>query len=232
MTNKFFYICCIISLLLHIATIQIFLSRKAAFKKKSTEPMEVVYKKINPSQLQKAKSEPAQAVKVLKNKMETPLKGVDILTKKDSLKSTISQEPFDVSKFSGKLHSEKKQAPKILLSDHGPKITIPLLKTEKITNPQYLNYNDRIRQKIRQRAYQYANDPDFQKGEVYLTFVLESNGDLKETKIVNNKTFANDYLRRVGLKSIEESSPYPPFPKDFNYPELTFNVVISFELTK
>ena len=37
-------------------------------------------------------------------------------------------------------------------------------------------------------------------------------------------------MKNVGLRSIQESSPFSPFPKDLSYPELTFNVVISFEV--
>jgi len=34
------------------------------------------------------------------------------------------------------------------------------------------------------------------------------------------------------LRSIKDANPFPPFPKDLNYPELTFNVVISFEVNE
>jgi hypothetical protein len=33
----------------------------------------------------------------------------------------------------------------------------------------------------------------------------------------------------VGVKSVQEAGPFPPFPQDLNYPELTFNVSISFQ---
>jgi hypothetical protein len=74
-----------------------------------------------------------------------------------------------------------------------------------------------------------VNHPDFEAGKVYLTFVLASNGALQQLQIIENKTFANDYLRTIALKSIKESNPFPPFPKDFDYPEFTFNLLISFQ---
>lgn len=211
-------------------TIQILSAKNRAIRKEAVKQMEVVYEDSQPLKPKPIKVETPQEVKVLKKDMEKPLHKVDILKKNESFKSALKQESYDASKLLDRADLDKKQLPQITKLDHGPKITIPLLETEKITNPQYLSYNDRIRQKIKQRAYHYVNDPDFEKGEVYLTFVLLSNGDLKETKVINSKTLANNYLRRVGLKSIEESSPFPPFPKDFNYPELTFNVVISFEV--
>jgi len=104
------------------------------------------------------------------------------------------------------------------------------LKSEKITNPKYINYHEVIRSKIKNRAYFYVNDPQFESGEVYLTFVLNSDGHLSRIKIIDEKTRANSYLRSVGLRSIKESSPFPTFPSDLAYPELSFNVIISFEV--
>jgi hypothetical protein len=74
-----------------------------------------------------------------------------------------------------------------------------------------------------------VNHPDFQAGEVYVTFVLESSGILKKVKIIEEKTAANSYLRNVALRSIMESNPFPPFPKGFDYPEFTFNLLITFQ---
>ena len=75
----------------------------------------------------------------------------------------------------------------------------------------------------------YLNDPQFVTGEVYLTFILLSNGTLRDVKIIDEKTTANAYLRNLGLRSIKESNPFPSFPGDLTYPELTFSVVIAFE---
>lgn len=110
-------------------------------------------------------------------------------------------------------------------------ISVPVVASQKITNPKYVGYNDRIRDKIRNRAYFYIDDPKFQAGEVYLTFVVTADGNLKDLQIINDRSRANDYLRSVGLRSVKESSPFPPFPPDLQYPELSFNVVISFEVS-
>ncbi len=110
-------------------------------------------------------------------------------------------------------------------------ISLPVLTAQKITNPQYLSYNDRIRDKIRNRAYFYIDDPKFEAGEVYMTFVVSSDGNLKDLQVINERSRANEYLREVGLRSIRESSPFPAFPPELRYPELSFNVVISFEVS-
>ncbi|MCB9772556.1 MAG: hypothetical protein H6754_08415 [Candidatus Omnitrophica bacterium] len=110
-------------------------------------------------------------------------------------------------------------------------ITVPRVASQKITNPKYVGYNDRIRDKIRNRAYFYIDDPKFEAGEIYLTFVVTADGNLKDLQIINERSRANDYLRSVGLRSVKESSPFPPFPSDLQYPELSFNVIISFEVS-
>ena len=81
---------------------------------------------------------------------------------------------------------------------------------------------------IKKRAY--ANFSKVETGEVYMTFVVLSDGRLKQVQLIEEKTAAQDYLRQVSLKSVEECNPFPRFPPDLTYPELSFNVVISFEL--
>ena len=107
-------------------------------------------------------------------------------------------------------------------------VSVPVLQSEKINNPTYANYYSLVRGRIRQRAY--FNYSEYYAGEVYLTFILTSDGAVKELKIIEERTTAGQYLRTIGLKSIKEANPFPPFPKDLRYPELTFNVVISFQV--
>lgn len=150
-----------------------------------------------------------------------------VLVRKDPAYSSVVK---GMTKQSVNLKIHKKQLFRIPMLEGKRHISVPLLKSEKITNPKYLNYHDRVRNKIKNRAYFYVDDPQFQAGEVYLTFVLLSNGTLKKIKIIDDKTQANNYLRSVGLRSIKESSPFPAFPLDLKYPELSFHVVISFEV--
>lgn len=134
----------------------------------------------------------------------------------------------DLSKLNGeKLFTDKKplQLPEAQMKHS---VSIPVFKVEKINNPFYQNYYQSIRSVIRERAY--ANYSELGSGEVYLTFVILSDGRLKIVKLIPEKTTANDHLQKISLKSIQESNPFPPFPKDLTYPELTFNIVIAFEL--
>lgn len=107
-------------------------------------------------------------------------------------------------------------------------ITLPAVETEKITNPSYLNYYQFVREKIRRAAYQ--NYGRSQEGEVYLSFIVLKEGSLKDVRLVEQKSSLNPYLRGVALKSIKDASPFPVFPRDLDYPQLSFNVIISFQI--
>lgn len=106
-------------------------------------------------------------------------------------------------------------------------VAVPMLKSEKINTPSYVTYYQIVRDRIRDRAY--TNYTKLSVGEVYLTFIIRSDGALMELQILPEKTTANEFLNDVGVKSVKEAGPFPPFPQDLNYPELTFNVSISFQ---
>ena len=111
-------------------------------------------------------------------------------------------------------------------------VKIPVLNSDKgmEMGARYMSYHEQIRDKIRNRANFYVNDSNFASGEVYLTFIVSSDGDLMQVKVIHEKTRANAYVRSVGLRSIKEAAPFPRFSRDLDYPELTFNVLISFEV--
>jgi len=108
------------------------------------------------------------------------------------------------------------------------KITLPPIGTDKVNNPSYISYYQIVREKIRRAAYQ--NYSRVEVGEVYLAFVISLDGSLKEVRLVEEKSSPSPYLRETALKSIKEASPFPNFPKELDYPQLSFNVVISFEI--
>ncbi len=164
-----------------------------------------------------------------KNEEIKTLKKEKLTDDKVLLKKTATNSP--VIKEVNKLSSQISLTNKPVQLDRLPverRITIPPLKSEKINNPFYLNYYQLVRTKIRNEAYR--NYVDSESGQVYLTFVLLADGTLKQLKLIEEKTSAQSNLRNIGLKSIRESNPFPPFPPDLKYPELSFNVEISFEL--
>jgi len=223
METRIFHYSLIVSCLIHIVLLgSMFLSNLRSVEELKKK-IEVVYY----TALEKKEEKPARGPDVQRIKERPSAHVPDILTKKTTSPLAglrdFADKPVNMDVY--------QKAPSTVPALQGKRsVSVPVLHSDKITNPKYINYNDQIRNKIENRAYFYADSPDFQSGEVYLTFVLLANGQLRETKIIESKTRANDYLKTIGLRSIKESSPFPPFPKDLNYPELTFNVIISFEV--
>jgi TonB family protein len=108
------------------------------------------------------------------------------------------------------------------------KITLPPVDMEKMNNPSYVSYYQFVREKIRRAAYQ--NYSRSETGEVYMAFVISSTGILRDVRLIEDKSSTNYYLRETALRSIRDASPFPLFPKELDYPQLSFNVIISFEI--
>lgn len=108
------------------------------------------------------------------------------------------------------------------------KIALTPLELNKITNPSYISYYQIVREKIRRCAYQNYTSQD--TGEVYISFVIGADGNLTKSKVIDEKSTLNNYLKEIAIKSLQGASAFPTFPKDLDYPELTFNVIISFEI--
>jgi len=108
------------------------------------------------------------------------------------------------------------------------KVTLPAVDLAKIGNPSYISYYQIVREKIRRSAYQNYNRSD--TGEVYITFVISNAGYLDDARLVEEKTQAADYLKETALASVRNAAPFPRFPKELDYSQLSFNVVISFEV--
>ena len=108
------------------------------------------------------------------------------------------------------------------------KITLPPIDMNKINSPSYISYYQIVREKIRRAAYQ--NYSRIEVGEAYVSFIITTDGALKDVRLVGEKSSLSPYLREIALKSIREATPFPNFPKELDYPQLSFNVIISFEI--
>ena len=108
------------------------------------------------------------------------------------------------------------------------KITLPPIDMDKINNPSYISYYQIVREKIRRAAYQ--NYTRTETGEVYLSFIISNDGYLKDVRLAEEKSSPGPYLKEIALRSIRDASPFPNFPKELDYPQLSFNVIISFEV--
>ncbi|MDD5409622.1 MAG: hypothetical protein PHC71_05995 [Candidatus Omnitrophica bacterium] len=108
------------------------------------------------------------------------------------------------------------------------KITLPEIEMARINNPSYISYYQIVREKIRRSAYQ--NYTHNETGEVCISFIISKEGYLKVFHLIEAKTSASDYLKAIALRSVKDASPFPDFPKELDYPQLSFNIIISFEI--
>ena len=216
-----FAIALIVSCSLHALFLTRFALSSIRYSKKDRKQIEVVYTQVVPEkETAKEKQEPKE-VRSLKQKK---LQDSRLLLKKNPTGSPVLKDEKALSQ-------DVKMTDKPASFDRIPverRISVPPVKSGKINNPLYLNYYQLVRSRIKDQAYR--NYTEYTSGEVYLTFVLLSDGTLKQLKLIEEKTSAEDNLRQIGMKSIRESNPFPAFPADLKYPELSFNVVISFEV--
>jgi len=108
------------------------------------------------------------------------------------------------------------------------KITLPEIEMARINNPSYISYYQIVREKIRRSAYQNYTHNEI--GEVYISFIISNDGFIKDVHLIEAKTSASDYLKGVASRSVKDASPFPNFPKELDYPQLSFNIIISFEI--
>ena len=129
------------------------------------------------------------------------------------------------------LRSLKKIEPKLLAIAFTDKPLINKLSEADImvlrNSPLYRDYCQIIREAVRQQATTYYNRFT-EIGEVTLSFVLQSDGTLKEVRIVEDASTENEYLRTIASQSVLNAGPYPAFPKGFPIRELIFKLPISF----
>lgn len=137
--------------------------------------------------------------------------------------SSLLKDNFDIKNF--KLLNKPKISKVSSLEKR--KVT-PKLDSKMDNNPQYKNYYETIRENIKKEAYR--NYTKYEEGEVYLSFVISSEGLLLDINLFKEKSKASEFLQNIALRSVKNAAPYPKFPAELSYPKLTFNVIISFEL--
>lgn len=108
------------------------------------------------------------------------------------------------------------------------KINLSDIKPSIASSPSYVGYDSVIRDQIKARLDQNVDSARKNAGDVYISFVVNDKGELLKVSIVADRTNADSYLQEICWRSVRESSPFKPFPKDLNYPQLPFGVLISF----
>lgn len=99
--------------------------------------------------------------------------------------------------------------------------------TEVLVPPQnFQQYCEYISDKVKENLEKNRLDR-IKKQKVQLNFVLTSDGALKESPKVLSSV--DDKIKDLVIKSVEESTPFFPFPEDYNQAEETFCLTICLE---
>ena len=148
---------------------------------------------------------------------EPPLKNIEQVSNFIKEEVFKKREELDIIKDP----LEKKAAKK--------SVSMPNIPGQTFKTPEYKDYYWLIREKI--RKYAYFNYKKLLEGEVMLSFTLGPKGNILNLSVNNEKSTSHSYLKQIAVNSVKSASPFPPFPEKLNsHDELSFNVIISFEL--
>jgi hypothetical protein len=216
MEDRIFRYALFLSFVAHIIILLRFSYAHIESRSLSVQSLEVVYPRII------AKSNDINPKNQLKNQ--------NVAFKEPARERTEDLESFvkDFSKLSEDFFHATDKPRQNVPNIEKRSVFVPAIENRQIDNPSYLNYYEMVRHRIRERAY--ANYRLLDSGEVYLSFVVSSSGILREIKILENRTKANQRLRALSFQSVKEAGPFLPFPEDLPYPDLSFNVIILFQV--
>ena len=153
----------------------------------------------------------------------------------ETLRHKESPLAIDLSKLIQTRETFAVPKPKIVpIPQRKQKINLKNLTPEMSKDPAYLNYQNIIRKKIQDAIYLFSErffyfDKPLQ-GKIFVSFIVSSNGSLREILIQDDKSSNEALLRKITLAAIQEAAPFNKFPKELNYDERIFNLEISFEL--
>ena len=186
-----------------------------AMKKAMEKRVEISYRPPNPKKLD------------IRQHMIKPAQKLDLqnslLSSNDTIGVKLSKNEQELK---GLTMYERK--PVQLSSGQVSHVTVTPMTSQKMNNPIYTSYQDRIRESIKERVY--ANYSRLDRGNVYLTFIIASDGSLKDYQIIDERTKASQNLRYISTKSLKEAH-FPPFLKGMTLPEYTFNIEIEYQVS-
>lgn len=223
MSNNIFTISLLISFLAHSAVLLVNTGKLLYLYRTREVPVEIIYmnKNLKLPQYKETAVPPKKDI----------LKMSPWISSKDLPPPYINKEDIlnsNVALLSRKTDFMKPSLSKPEVGAIKKKISLPPVDLNRIDNPSYLSYYQIVREKIRRAAYQSYTKTE--TGEVYLTFLLSKSGALIDERLIMDRSSTSEYLKDVASRSIKNASPFPPFPKELDYPQLSFNVIISFEI--
>ncbi|MBI4708547.1 MAG: TonB family protein [Candidatus Omnitrophica bacterium] len=212
--NKLFLIALSVSLIIHA----LILLQNSGFRlfefNKNKEIPEVSYVKT--------KKEPEKERRDLGRKKEPLLDLTKLTVKRKIPIPSITKEEINLEKPAIAKTAEITAIKK--------KVSLSFNKTElqKNATPAYISYEQTIREIIRRvgNASGYLGE---ENGQVTVSFVVSSSGQLRDFRIADESLSSDDYLKRTALRILKDASPFPPFPKELGDEDVSFNLTIIFE---
>lgn len=215
--QDFFYKALFVSLFLHTLFVcGNYLVKLPEINKAKTKKVEISYRPPSPKTLD------------IKQHAVKPAQKLDLQNSSMNSKDTIAVK-MSRNEQSLKGLSMYERKPAQIRSQQASQVAVKPIKSEKVNSPIYTSYQDRIRESIKERVY--ANYSRLDRGNVYLTFIIASDGSLKAYQIIDEKTNATANLRFVSTKSLKEAR-FPPFLKGMTLPEYTFNIEIEYQVSE
>lgn len=223
MENAIFYRCLVLSAVVHAGLLSALPHRILRYAP-TQKPIEVAYVRSFGHEKEKADISPEPVAQ--KERLQTAAPQIRASEKHNSiLKDFLRTEIFRP----GQKTDIPQQMNPAAESPKKKSVQTPNIPGETSKSPEYKNYYQLVREKIRRQAYR--NYRRIQEGEVFLTFVLAPSGELKEARVDAAKSANDEHLRAIALESVRQSSPFPEFPEKLkDKDQLAFNVIISFEL--
>ncbi|MCX5687166.1 MAG: hypothetical protein NTV71_00730 [Candidatus Omnitrophica bacterium] len=241
--NKSFQLAVLVSVLLHFT---VFLSAPYVGvlpKKQPFEPIKVAYLKVKEKELSE---------KLVSKKLDSPHYQVLPPIAPEALPEVRKEDianPFPVfesqSQTVPKQEQAKKEEPTVetigpgssgraIIGGKGDKFeTVVNNEKDNGRKATYISYYRSVREKIRYYADKnYIKEGSASQGEIFLSFVVTSGGELLHIMIIDARSAEDLLLRNLAINSIRDASPFSAFPQGMNHDQITFNVVISFELNK
>jgi outer membrane biosynthesis protein TonB len=214
--NKTFQLALATSFLIH--SIFIFAIPRMPFfpTKRALENIQITYYKLAEKPKKKEiiarKIEPAPAAKLPAIKKEEiinpPKPALKKVEKSIPLPESAAVKEIKEKKFEAVVEEEKNDAKRAM----------------------YIDYYRAVREKIRQCAdANCTTNKRLGEGEIFLSFIVASSGELLQVRVVDGKSINDPLLRGIAINSIRDASPFPPFPQGMSQYQITFNVIISFE---
>lgn len=154
--------------------------------------------------------------------------------KKETVKSRISPKQAETPKLELSKDvemKEKRSAAELLKNREDARRQVRELAKRQAdvrSTKDYINYYQLIREKIRGRLKGHYRNYHTE-GDVVLIFMVNSAGSVEAVEVETALSTRDPDLIRVAIASVRESSPFPPFPRELAYPQVAFDLTVSFK---